>query len=196
MNMKITSTRFFAAILFSATAIVPLQAQTNAPADNGTNPPVAVAGSAQASNSIAATGNSHEKNPSAGMKLLNLGIHASGTSGKSDVDDIVAIVGVFGMIVTIIAMGLYAIDRRSKRLHETLRAMIDKGVPIPPEFLGTKSWRPSNDLRIGLFWVGLGIGFTIIGGKVGFILLFMGLAFLIIWLVERKNKSGDQPPKP
>ena len=194
--MKIASIKFLAAILFSAVAIMPLRAQTNAPAGNGTNPPVAVSDNAQVTNPIAVTGNSNKKNPPAGMKLLNLGIQMSGTSGKSDADDIVAIVGVFVMIVTIIAMGLYAMDRRSKRLHETLRTMIDKGIPIPPEFFGPKSWRSGNDLRIGLFWVGLGIGFTIIGGKVGFILLFMGLAFLIIWLVERKNKSGDQPPKP
>ena len=53
MNMKIASTKFLAAILFSAVAIVPLRAQTDAPAGNGTAGIVAVTDSAPASNAVA-----------------------------------------------------------------------------------------------------------------------------------------------
>jgi putative Mn2+ efflux pump MntP len=30
----------------------------------------------------------------------------------------------------------------------------------------------------------------------GWILLFIGVAFLIVWLVERRDKNNVQPPKP
>ena len=203
---------------------MPLPAQPNAPAGNGTNRPAAVTDSAQASNPIEATGSNYEKNPPAkttpdrnensgahsgslnpaGKKLLGLGIHVGGESQPggimSEMGDyivaIVAIVGSFVFLLAVIAMGLYARERRSKRLHETLCAMIDKGIPIPPELFGTQSRHPVNQLRMGLFWIGLGTGFLFIGGNVGFILLFIGAASLIAWLVERKNKSGDQPPNP
>jgi hypothetical protein len=203
--MKIASIPFVVAILFST--LVSLPAQSNAPAENAANQSVAAAVNAQASNSIAATGSNYgntgipigSENP-AGKKLLGLGVHISGTSDKNEAEDIVAIVGAFVMILTIVTLYLYARDRRSKRLHETLRAMIDKGVPIPPGFFGVppgfSGIYPGIDLRSGLILAGMGIGFILMGGKVGYILLFMGVALLIVWLVERKNKNGDQPPKP
>jgi hypothetical protein len=86
-------------------------------------------------------------------------------------------------------------------LHETLRAMIDKGMPITPELMAglkTKETKnqPRNDLRNGLILTGVGIGVVMIFGKIGCIALFLGVAFLIASLVEKRNKNGKQPPKP
>jgi hypothetical protein len=33
-------------------------------------------------------------------------------------------------------------------------------------------------------------------GSGGWIVLFIGVAFLIVWFVERRDKNDEQPPKP
>jgi hypothetical protein len=45
------------------------------------------------------------------------------------------IISSFGMVVAIIALAGYFAHRRNKMAHETMRAMIDKGVPITPELV-------------------------------------------------------------
>jgi hypothetical protein len=209
MNMKIASTKFFAAILFSAIAIVPLRAQTNAPAENGTAGIVAATNSTLASHAVAAAGTQAQKksSESSSVHTDNTGlphIHFQATEGKNPVVDIVAIVTIFGMPVVIIAMGLYARERRSKRLHETLRAMVEKGVPITPELLAQLQHGQSRNRHLlgGLIFMGVGTALLINCFRnwgdcvAGWIFLFMSAAFLIVWFVERKDKSNDQPPKP
>jgi hypothetical protein len=89
-------------------------------------------------------------------------------------------------------------------LHETVRTMVDKGVPIPPEMFksdenaspfagGTK--RPRNDLRTGLILTCLGVGIVLFIGKPGWIILFLGVAFLLIASFDKKNKNDNQPPQ-
>ena len=114
--------------------------------------------------------------------------------------DVVGIVGiVFGCAVpvAIVSIILYFRHRRVKMQHETMRAMIEKGMPIPPELLTKPNQdspsqdRPArvrNDLRGGLILVGVGAGLLMLAGKVGWILVFIGAARLVVWLIEdRKN---------
>lgn len=222
MNMKIASLKFFDAILFFTIVIAPLRAQTNAPAENGTNPPVAVAGSAPASNFIAATRSDRGNTGvpvggqnAAGIKLPGLEIHGS---GKTDVEDIVAIVGVYGMSVAVVAITFYTIHRRNKLVHDNLRAMIEKGMPITPELVETLKGKYSGAFNQPLFagshsparssrsrgllpgLILTGIGAALMIDKHGFsggglIVFFIGIAFLIVWLVERMDRNNGQPPK-
>jgi len=218
--MKIASIPFVVAILFSA--LVSLPALTNTPAQNAANQSVAAAGSAQASNSIAATGSNYGNTSvpiggqnAAGIKLPGLEIHAS---GKTDVGDIVAIVGAFSMPVAIMAIMFYTIHRRNKLVHENLRAMIEKGMPITPELMDSlkgkhssvfeqllsTGGRPlvksscSRHLLPGLIFTGAGAALMInehsFSGP-GLIVLFIGIAFLIVWLVERMDRNNGQSPK-
>ena len=129
----------------------------------------------------------------------------------ADVTGIVAVVGAFSIPVLIVGLGLYFRHRRQKLLHETIRLMIEKGQPIPPELLNgpaippemmNNPWnvfpaRVRNDLRRGLIWVGVGLA-LLLGhvsgpglGNVGLIPLFIGLAYLITWAVERKSKGNE-----
>jgi len=214
--MKITSIKFLAAILFSAIAIVSLRAQTNMPAENGTASPVVVTGSAPASNAVAAVGTQTQEksSESSSVRTDNTGlphIHFQATEGKNPVVDIVAIVAIFGMPVAIMAIMFYCIHRRNKMVHETMRAMIEKGVPITPELIAQLRNKPSGfsdqlgrsrqrqrHLLPGLVMVGIGTALQITqsgrsGG--GWIVLFIGVAFLIVWFVERRDRNNDQPPK-
>jgi hypothetical protein len=127
---------------------------------------------------------------------------------------IVAILSVFGVPVAIIGLVFYFRYRRNKMVHETMRAMIEKGMPITPELIAQLRNRPSGSsnqpgrsrqrhLLPGLILTGVGTALLITNlggnsgdGKLGWIVLFMGVAFLIVWFVERRDKNGDQPPKP
>jgi hypothetical protein len=126
-----------------------------------------------------------------------------------DVMGIVAILSTFGMPVAIVALAGYFAHRRNKMAHETLRAMIDKGMPVTPELVAqirSKGWRDSKvggggggRLLPGLVMAGIGTALLLSGSggdrKGGWIVLFIGLAFLVVWAVERKNSNNTQLPK-
>jgi hypothetical protein len=117
------------------------------------------------------------------------------------------IVAVFGMPVMIVAIILYFMHRRHKLVHETIRAMIEKGMPVTPELVAElKSKRSSGGARArgrggrlfpGLILVGIGGGLLISEhgrSSGGWIVLFVGIAFLVVWLVERQNPDNAPPP--
>lgn len=114
---------------------------------------------------------------------------------------LIPIVGiVMGCIIPIVIVGLlfYFRHRKNQMVHETVRAMVDKGVPIPPALFAAPeniSKRPRNDLRTGLILTSVGIGIVLFLGKPGWIVLFLGVAFLVMAGLEKKNKNDDQPPK-
>ena len=113
----------------------------------------------------------------------------------------------FAMVVAIIGILAYSRFRRHKMANETLRAMIEKGMPITPELVDSlKSkrslganyqggQRPRNDIRLGLILVAVGAGVVMLAGKPGWIVLFIGVAYLAVGLFERNN-SNNQPPQP
>lgn len=146
---------------------------------------------------------------------------------------------VFGLPVGIIFTVFYFRHRQIKMVHETVRTMIEKGIPVTPEILASLRGKHSFDeyfsgkqvpgnpfdqvfphrqrgrnrrLLPGLILVGIGL--ALIGGmpehsKIGgWIVFFIGLAFLIVWLVdrneaanydrnntERRQNNDPQPPK-
>jgi hypothetical protein len=125
-----------------------------------------------------------------------------------DLRGIFAIVGTFGMPVFIILIVFYFKNRRNKMAHETLRAMIEKGLPVTPELVAqikgrgvSTSWggtTNSGRLLPGLVLAGIGTALLIADsgrGKGGWIVLFIGVAFLIVWAVEQKNQNNQQPPR-
>lgn len=88
--------------------------------------------------------------------------------------------------IAIVAIVFYTINRRNKMTHETLRTMIDKGVPLTPEmiaavkpFQGT-SERSRRDLRSGVILAAVGMGLVMFVGRPGYIVLFLGAAFLLL----------------
>jgi len=226
MNMKTTLTKFlaitvafivYATILFLIMVTLPLHAQTVASAGNGAARLVAVTDSAPATNAVAVTATKTQKSSPKypPVQIDETGIHVGGQNpvnihpGKKgfDVVPIVAILGVFGMPVAIVGLVFYFIYRRNKMMHETLRAMIEKGMPVTPELLAdlkatgykTKSQSRNHRLLPGLVLTGLGTALLIshpgYHHSGGWILLFIGVAFLIVWAVERTDKNDDQPPK-
>jgi hypothetical protein len=116
---------------------------------------------------------------------------------------------VFGCPVAIVGLVAYFRARKQKQLHETLRAMIEKGVPIPPELLrsptpavdASEAERedPRTALRQGLFLVALGAGICVWllikssdSWGLGFIPFLIGVAFLAEWRLEKRNSSKPE----
>ena len=131
-----------------------------------------------------------------------------GSSFAAMVKAVVAICATFGMPVAIILVIGYFGHRRNKLAHETMRIMIEKGVPMTPELVaeirsrnsGASGRGPTRSrLLPGLVLAGVGTALLIGGSRGeargGWIVLFIGAAFLIVWLVEGKNQSDGQPPR-
>jgi hypothetical protein len=107
-------------------------------------------------------------------------------------------ISLFSMICVCVWLGVSTRLKRNRMLHETIRQMIEKGQPIPPEILQSQESprRPDSDLRKGLVLVGVGAGVCVLlllqhnnSWPAGLIPLLMGVAFLITWKIEA-NKNG------
>jgi hypothetical protein len=124
-------------------------------------------------------------------------------AGRWNPESVLVPIGVVGgfflAVVLIVAIPLILRSRRDTMLHATLRAMIDKGVSIPPELL-TAPKRPASDLRRGMILVATGLGvclfFTFMpAGKgiwaLGLIPLLIGAAYMVVWKLESMKKNGN-----
>ena len=123
-----------------------------------------------------------------------------GTERLPDMIEMIVVpVGMFSMIAVCVWLGVSGRQKRSRMLHDTLRLMIEKGQPIPPELLQPTDpqRRPRSDLRTGLVLVSIGIGVGVMLLLIhhdewpgALIPLLMGVAFLITWKIEA-NKNGQ-----
>lgn len=99
----------------------------------------------------------------------------------------IAVVGFF-LASTLMVLGvLFAVYRIYRQRSETLRVMVEKGVPIPPELIAPKP-RPGADIRRGLVLSGLGLGLGVFLFAVadthglwtlGLVPLLMGVGYLV-----------------
>jgi hypothetical protein len=189
---NMTCKKLFILPLILAALAAPLCAQTNDSNNNGTNA------------AVAAAPPTTPTQPPPQMASAPAAIPEQHDSYHPDPDDMIpifGIVGVFGGGTVVVGLFLYFRYRRNKMLHETLRAMIDKGVNIPPELLSMPpesfAPRPRSDLRTGLILICVGVSLFLVldphAARFGLIPVLIGVAFLISWIVEKKKK--DQPGK-
>lgn len=123
---------------------------------------------------------------------------------------IVAIVflSIFGAPVLIVIMiGIFALIG-SRMRQRTIRMMVEKGQPVPAELLApeVRAVRRRSDVRRGVVWTMVGLGLMIWlaavndweGGawSFGLIPFLIGLGYLIVWKLERKNAVPPPPPVP
>lgn len=111
-------------------------------------------------------------------------------------------------IIAIIMNGLVRI-KRNRYLHETIRLMTEKGLPIPPELISAvvgdsrqqpKTWSPAAQLRSGIINIAIGLGLMLLFQEmhpeenwlwaVGMIPFMIGVGFLLIWWIESRKKSA------
>jgi hypothetical protein len=108
--------------------------------------------------------------------------------------------------IAIVAIVYFYAHRRNEMAHETLRRMIDKGQSVTPETIaalklktvhatGTTE-RSRRDHRTAVILIGIGIGVLLLGGKPGWIVLFLGLAFLVLSRTDRLKEPELPAPLP
>ena len=122
-------------------------------------------------------------------------------------EDILVPLGFFAMIAAIVIVPRYLKSIERQKLQDTLRASIEKGAELPPEVVQalTSDVKPApspyRDLRAGVIWLGLAIGFAALGFAVSFeepdalypmlgvaaFPGFIGLALIILAVVARRK---------
>ena len=121
---------------------------------------------------------------------------------------IVSLLAVFGFPVAIVAVIMFSSWARTRSLHRTVRMMVEKGQPVPPELLASPAAapvtvRPWYDLRRGIVLVSVGVGVIMFFGisagwdnGVGALSLIpglIGLGYLLAWrLAYRDEKALKQ----
>ena len=119
--------------------------------------------------------------------------------------------GFFAMIAALVIAPRYFKSQERQKMAETLRVAIEKGQPLPAEVIDAMSSNvrspglppsPQRDLRTGIIWLGIGVGFAALGLVVSFeepdalfmclglatFPTFIGLAFIALGFLN-KNKS-------
>jgi hypothetical protein len=115
---------------------------------------------------------------------------------------IIAVGGFFTTVTLVVLIPLFLQFRRNRLMHETLRAMVDKGMEIPPALLSVTQ-KPKSDLRSGIIGVSVGIGICAfflalhghgMGGSnpwaIGLIPLFIGIGYIVVWKLESKKGAN------
>jgi Domain of unknown function (DUF6249) len=175
--------KVFAIAALAVLAICPLRAQTNPPAatPDYSNGPIRID-----SKGVHIGG----ANPIE-IKLSDFA-RREGKDRQTDWESVEAIFCSSLMPLGIVALAIFARHRRERLMHETVRTMIEKGQPVTPELLTSLGNR--NILRTkllpGLILVGVGAGMLCGDERVSsgaLIVLFIGIAFLIVWLTERNS---------
>ena len=206
--MKIASKTLLAAVLLFGLIASPLRAQDAPDADTNNTP--------------ASKPKNQPRDDNAPVRIDHTGVHIGGdnpvdiglpdTGGRGDggimgglvmLLPIISVLAVFGMPVAIVGLVLYFHHRRHRMRHETLRAMVEKGVPIPAELLSERGAtlaagsnverRGNRDLRAGLVLIAVGGGLFLIAGRAGYIPLFIGVALILAWLIGNKSKNSPTP---
>jgi hypothetical protein len=121
---------------------------------------------------------------------------------------IVSLLAVFGFPVAIVAVIMFSGWAKTRSLHRTVRMMVEKGQPVPPELLSSPAAapvtvRPWYDLRRGIVLVSVGVGVVMFFGisagwdngvwALGLIPGLIGLGYLLAWrLAYRDEKALKQ----
>ena len=112
----------------------------------------------------------------------------------------VSVIGSFLVILAIVITAIRARTRRNEMLHQERMLAIEKGLPIPPDYL-ERMPRRRPYLR-GLVFTAVGLGLMVFGiinaqedgdwdlFGIGVVFLFVGLALLIGDKVTRKKGNG------
>ncbi len=122
----------------------------------------------------------------------------------------ISLLAVFGTPILIVALIMYFGFSKSRARHRTIRMMVEKGQPVPPELLAPPppAVRQRSDMRRGVVMVMIGTGLMVFLGAVndwdggawavGIIPFLIGVGYLLVWKLEGggKAKADNPPPLP
>ena len=133
-------------------------------------------------------------------------------SNEAFISALAIMIPLIGVTVSVIALIVWIIVSYRRRKHEIdcrhkeRMAAIEKGLELPPESPPQPATMPprSRYLLRGLVWLGVGLAITFGGrdwlqgplGGAGWIVVAIGAAYLIFYLVEGRTTAvpKDEPP--
>jgi hypothetical protein len=115
---------------------------------------------------------------------------------------------IFGSFASLFIVPRYFKSIERQKMAETLRVAIEKGQPLPTEVIEAMSTNvrspvqlpsPQRDLRTGIIWLAIGVGFAALGTVISFeepdalfpmlgiaaFPTFIGLAFVALGLINK-----------
>jgi len=106
---------------------------------------------------------------------------------------------VLAVLGGILMCGLFR-QQRNKMMQETVRLMLEKGVPVTPEIITALKSKdrarsgvdPFGYLVWGLILAAVGSGLLVMNVRAGWIVVLIGAAYLILWVVERLSSRNGQ----
>jgi Domain of unknown function (DUF6249) len=114
----------------------------------------------------------------------------------------ITMLAIFGLPVAIVAVIMFSSWAKTRSLHRTVRMMVEKGQPVPPELLASPAGaplRPWYDLRRGIVLLAVGVGIVMFFGisagwdegvwALGLIPGLIGLGYILAWRLA--NHHGD-----
>ena len=113
---------------------------------------------------------------------------------------LLAVLLVFVTPIVIVIAVLVHRARRTQRIHQTVVALAEKGLPVPPELFIDKPQDQTTALHKGVILIAVGLGLTIFflsmserhaPWGVGVIPFLIGVGYLIVWRLEGRPK--DRP---
>jgi Domain of unknown function (DUF6249) len=115
----------------------------------------------------------------------------------------ISVLAVFGFPVAIVAVIMASSWAKSRSLHRTVRLMVEKGQPVPPELFAAPPGapiRPWYDLRRGIILLAVGVAFVIFFGltagwdegvwALGLIPGLIGFGYIIVWRLANRHGNG------
>jgi hypothetical protein len=116
---------------------------------------------------------------------------------------LMSVIMIFCTPVIIVIAILVHRSQRTKRIHETVVKLAEKGLPIPPELFIDKPAEDSRSaLSKGVVLVAVGLGLTIFfltlqdrhaPWGVGMIPLLIGAGYLLVWWLEGRKEQAPAP---
>jgi hypothetical protein len=117
---------------------------------------------------------------------------------------------IFGSVASLFLVPTWLRSRERQKMQETLRAAIERGQTLPPEVIDAMTSdvkvkrppSPDRDLRTGIVWTGIGVGFAALAFALSFedadstypllgvaaFPTFIGLAFILMSFLGRGRK--------
>ena len=115
----------------------------------------------------------------------------------------ISVLAVFGFPVAIVAVIMFSSWAKSRSLHRTVRMMVEKGQPVPPELFASPPGtviRPWYDLRRGIILLAVGVAFVIFFGltagwdegvwALGLIPGLIGFGYILAWRLANRHGNG------
>ena len=134
-------------------------------------------------------------------------------------DHLPLLIPILALLIPIVAIVAHYVAKsnRERERHETIRLMIKSGQPIPPELLGEadagdSDWQrerrnqsnPNRSLVPGVINLSVGLGlmgmFSVMRPAswlwaIGCVPACLGIGFIFLWLVERKQQTSATSSK-